>query len=302
MKKLILIDGNAILHRAYHSLPPFKTAKGEVTNAIFGFIRMLFDVLIKEKPDYIGIAWDRKAKTYRHEEFKEYKAQRAAPPDDLYPQLPRLKEVLSAMDIPMMEQDGYEADDILATITSKAEKEDNLKIYILTGDKDALQLVTEKTGVLSPVKGISQMIVYDAAKVEEKMGVTPKQVVDFKALSGDSSDNIPGVPGIGPKQAVALLKKYGDIDNIYAHLEELSPGQKSKLEKGKDSAYLSRKLCRLMMDAPFDLDLKKFETHSIDYPKVEKLFEELEFRSLTTKLREIKTKITPVQESQQSLF
>lgn len=290
------------MHRAYHSLPPFKTANGEVTNAIYGFIRMLFDVILKEKPDYIGIAWDRKAKTYRHEEFKEYKAQRAAPPDDLYPQLPRLKEVLTAMDIPMMEQDGYEADDILATIAAKAEKESDLKTCILTGDKDTLQLVTEKTSVLSPVKGISQMTVYDENKVKEKMGVGPKQIVDFKALSGDTSDNIPGVPGIGPKQAVELLNKYGDLDNIYAHLDELPAGQKNKMEKGKDSAYLSRKLCALMFDAPFDLNLSKFETHTIDYPRVEKLFGELEFKSLVVKLHEIKSRISPARPDQQSLF
>lgn len=302
MKKLILIDGNAILHRAYHSLPPFKTSSGEVTNAIYGFIRMLFDVLLKENPEYIGIAWDRKAPTYRHEEFKEYKAQRAAPPDDLYPQLPRLKEILSAMDIPMLEKDGYEADDILGTISDRAKEEADLETYILTGDKDTFQLVNGKVKVLVPVKGISQMEIYDSNKVIEKMGVRPDQIIDYKALSGDSSDNIPGVPGIGPKQAVELLKKYENLDSIYGHLEELSPGQQKKLTEGKKSAYLSQRLCRLALDAPFTLNLEEFHTHTMDYPKVEKYFEELEFKSLSRKLEEIKKKLTPPDPNQQALF
>ncbi len=302
MKKLILIDGNAILHRAYHSLPPFKTSSGEVTNAIYGFIRMLFDVLLKENPEYIGIAWDRKAPTYRHQEFKEYKAQRAAPPDDLYPQLPRLKAILSAMDIPMLEKDGYEADDILGTISDQAKDLDDLETYILTGDKDTFQLVNDHVKVLTPVKGISNMTIYDTAQVIEKMGVRPDQVIDFKALSGDSSDNIPGVPGIGPKQAVELLKKYENLDGIYNHLEELSPGQQKKLTEGKESAYLSQKLCKLALDAPFTLDLEQFHTHTIDYPKLEKYFDELEFKSLSRKLEEIKKKLTPPDPNQQALF
>lgn len=290
------------MHRAYHSLPPFKTSSGEVTNAIYGFIRMLFDVLLKENPEYIGIAWDRKAPTYRHEEFKEYKAQRAAPPDDLYPQLPRLKEILSAMDIPMLEKDGYEADDILGTISDRAKEEADLETYILTGDKDTFQLVNGKVKVLVPVKGISQMEIYDSNKVIEKMGVRPDQIIDYKALSGDSSDNIPGVPGIGPKQAVELLKKYENLDSIYGHLEELSPGQQKKLTEGKKSAYLSQRLCRLALDAPFTLNLEEFHTHTMDYPKVEKYFEELEFKSLSRKLEEIKKKLTPPDPNQQALF
>ncbi len=290
------------MHRAYHSLPPFKTGYGEVTNAIYGFIRMLFDIMLKENPDYIGIAWDRKAPTYRHEEYKEYKAQRAAPPDDLYPQLPRLKEILAAMDIAMLEKDGYEADDILGTISNQAKDLEELETYILTGDKDTFQLVNDHVKVLAPVKGISNMTVYDTAQVIAKMGIRPDQVIDFKALSGDSSDNIPGVPGIGPRQAVELLKKYNKLDGIYSHLEELSPGRQKKLAEGKDSAYLSQRLCKLALDAPFTLDLEQFHAHTMDYPKVEKFFEELEFKSLSGKLEEIKKKLTPPDPNQQALF
>lgn len=302
MKKLVLIDGNAILHRAYHSLPPFKTSKGETTNAIFGFIRMLFDIYSKVKPDYIGIAWDRKAPTYRHEEYKEYKATRTQPPDDLYPQLPRLKEVLRAFNIPMLEKDGYEADDILGTISHKAEKEPDLETTILTGDKDAFQLVSEKTKILAPIKGVSQTELYNPQKVKEKLGINPDQVVDYKALSGDASDNIPGVPGIGPKQATEMLNKYGSLDEIYKHINELPPGQKKKLEEGKKNAYLSQKLCALMLDAPVKFNLNDYKTHDINFNKVEALFEELEFKTLLKKLEDLKKALAPPDPDQQTLF
>jgi DNA polymerase I len=302
MKKLILIDGNAILHRAYHSLPPFKTSKGEVTNAIYGFLRMLIEIYKKEKPQYLGIAWDRKAPTYRNEEFKEYKAQRAAPPEDLYPQLPRLKQVLEAFHVPMMEMDGYEADDLLGTAAHKAEQEKDVQTVIVTGDQDSFQLVDESIKVMTPIKGISEVIIYDAKKVEEKFGVRPDQIIDYKSLSGDASDNIPGVPGIGPKQATELLKKYGNLDNIYAHLEYLSSGQKKKLDEGRDSAYLSKRIATIQLDAPIDFDIEAFRTHRIDYEKVKKLFEELEFKSLGKKLDELKGLLEEPKAEQQSMF
>jgi DNA polymerase I len=302
MKKMILIDGNAILHRAYHSIPPFKTRSGLVTNAIYGFMRMLFDIYKKEKPDYLGIAWDRAAKTFRHEEFKEYKAQRAAPPDDLYPQLPRLKEILKDFNIPMEEADGSEADDLLGTIAACAEKENDVKIIIVTGDKDTFQLVNEKTHVMTPVIGLSKTETYDTQKVIEKLGIRPDQVIDYKALSGDPSDNIPGVPGIGPKGAVEMLKKYNDLDNIYAHLNELPAGQQKKLTECRESAYLSRRLVTIMHDCPITFNLDHYRTHKINYDRARQHFEELEFTSLIPKLEELKKSMNHVDESQQSLF
>ncbi len=302
MKKLILIDGNAIFHRAYHSLPPFKTAKGEVTNAIYGFLRMLIDLYKKEKPDYLGIAWDRKAPTYRNVEFKEYKAQRPPPPEDLYPQLPRLKQVLEVFNIPMLEMDGYEADDLLGTAAHEAEKEKDLDVIILTGDKDAFQLVTDHVKVMTPIKGISEVELYDAAKVAEKMGVTPQQIIDYKALCGDSSDNIPGVPGIGPKGATELLQKYVTLDEVYKHLGDLSEGMRKKLETGKESAYLSQRIATIQCDAPIKFDIETYRTHRINYEKVHTLFDELEFRSLGKKLDEIKDFLEPPKVTQQSLF
>lgn len=302
MQKLILVDGNAILHRAYHSLPPFKTSKGEVTNAIYGFLRMLFDIYSRQKPDYIGIMWDRKAPTFRHKEYKEYKATRSAAPDDLYPQLPRLKQVLEAFGIPQLEMDGYEADDLLGTMAHCAEKEQDLNVLIVTGDKDALQLVTEKTTVMAPIKGMNHVLMYTPQVVEEKMGVRPDQIVDYKALCGDSSDNIKGVAGIGPKQAVELLKQYNTLENIYAHLDQLTPGQQKKFEDNREVAYLSQRLCQITRSAPLPFRLDDYKTHRIDYTKVEQLFHELEFQSLIKKLETLRKTLVPVAAEQTSLF
>jgi DNA polymerase I len=288
MPKLILIDGNAILHRAYHSLPPFKTSRGETTNAIYGFLRMLFDIYVKVRPDYLGIAWDRKAPTFRHTEYKEYKATRAAPPEDLYPQLPRLKQVLETFHIPMLEMDGYEADDMLGTAASNAEKTPDLETLIVTGDQDTLQLVHGNTRVMAPIKGISEVTIYDADAVKAKFGVTPEQIIDYKALCGDTSDNIPGVPGIGPKQASELLQKYGTLNAVYDHLEDLTPARRRKLEDGRESAYMSQKIATIQLDAPITFNLDDFRTHRIDYDKANAFFQELEFRSLGKKLDEVR--------------
>jgi len=293
MKKLILIDGNAILHRAYHSLPPFKTTKGEVTNAIYGFLRMLLEIYAKEKPDYLGIAWDRQAPTFRHQQFKEYKATRAAPPDDLYPQLPRLKQVLETFHIPMLEMDGFEADDLLGTAARLAEKEKDLRTIIVTGDQDSFQLVRGNTLVMAPVKGISKVMIYDADAVERKFGVRPEQIIDYKALCGDPSDNIPGVPGIGPKQAAVFLSKYGTLDNLYAHLNDLSPAQRRKLEDGRASAYMSQKIATIELNVPIKFNLDEFRAHRVDYEKANALFDELEFSSLKKKLDELKKLLDP---------
>lgn len=306
MKKIILIDGNAIFHRAYHSIPPFKTSQGEVTNAIYGFLRMLFDLLKKENPDYIAIAWDRAAPTFRSETYQEYKAQRAAPPDDLYPQLPRLKQLLELFHIPLFEMDGYEADDILGTLACQAKTNPDLFTFILTGDKDALQLVNGNTTVMTPLIGLSKVKLYDPIQVERDFGVKPQQIIDYKALCGDNSDNIPGVPGIGPKQATALLQKYQTFENVYQHLEELSPGQRKKLEEGREKGFMSKKLVTMQCDAPIHLELEKYQPQATEFDKIRKLFEELEFNSLVKKLEELEknsTQSAAVAENlQQSLF
>jgi len=302
MNKLILIDGNAIFHRAYHSIPPFRTQSGEVTNAIYGFMRMFIDIFMKESPDYIVVAWDMAEPTFRHKEFKEYKANRPPPPDDLFVQLPRLKALIDVFGVTMLEHAGDEADDIIGTVSKMAEGIDDLRTIIITGDKDAFQLVNDKTFVMTPVKGISIVEVYDEYKVKEKMGIRPDQVVDFKALSGDPSDNIPGVPGIGKKGAVDLLDAYDNLDGVYAHLDEIPAGKKKKLVEGKDSAYLSQRLATIIKDCDVDTELEHFKVKALDYNEILRQFEALEFKSLEKKVLALKNKMPVIADSQQSLF
>jgi DNA polymerase-1 len=194
--------------------------------------------------------------------------------------MPRPKEVLNAFGIPNLEMDGYEADDLLGTAAREASKHHDLQTIILTGDRDALQLVTGHVKVLAPLKGITETILYDEQKVAESMGVKPTQIIDYKALCGDSSDNIPGAPGIGPKQARELINKYNTLEELYKHLQDLPPGQQKKLEKGRESAFLSKHLVTIQQNAPVRFDLEDFHTHKVDYQKVHDLFQELEFKSL----------------------
>ncbi len=280
MQKLLLIDGNAIFHRAFHSLPLLTNQKGEYTNAIYGFLKMLFDILIKESPQYLMIAFDHRDKTFRHQEFVDYKANRSEPPPQLYPQLPRLLEILQALGIPCFQQSGFEADDLIGTLATQSQKSADLHCCILTGDRDAFQLVSEQVTVIMPIKGISVIEKYTPALVEAKMGLKPTQIIDYKALRGDSSDNIPGVKGIGEKQAVAFLQKYGDLDTLYQHLSELTPAQRQKLEQNKEIAYLSRRMATIICDMPIELNLEKAKMHDLDEAKAAALLTDLDIKSL----------------------
>jgi len=302
MKKLILIDGNAIFHRAFHALPLFKTAKGEYTNAVYGFLRMFIEIMRREKPDYVAVAFDRAAPTFRHEQYEEYKANRPPPPEQLYPQLPCLKEALEVFNVPVFEMDGYEADDIIGTITQKAEMQPDVKTIIVTGDRDALQLVTAKTHVMAPLRGISEVIEYTPDKVKEKTGLDPEQIVDYKALKGDPSDNIKGISGIGEKQAVMLLQKYHDLENIYRHLDELTEAQRKKFETGKEDAIFSKKLATIVQDVPIKIDLENCHPKKAQYKKVKELFDRLEFKTLLKQIESLKDFIEPDEAAQQSLF
>ncbi|MBD3270305.1 hypothetical protein GF376_02165 [Candidatus Peregrinibacteria bacterium] len=304
MKKLLLIDGNAIFHRAFHALPLFQNSKGEYTNAIYGFLKMLFDVIQNEQPDYLATTFDHKDETFRHKEFSEYKANRAAPPEELYPQMPRLFDILHAMDIPVFQAPGFEADDIIGTLSKQAEADSQLQTLILTGDKDTFQLVSDQTFVITPQKGMSQSTKYDAQGVIQKMGIRPDQVIDYKALRGDSSDNIPGVKGIGEKQAIELLQKYDNLKKIYENLDQLTVSQKKKLETEKEMAYLSQKMATILRDMPIKLDLEKccFLRHPSE--KAHQLMEDLEFKSLTGHMQKyLKYVDQKIQaETQSSLF
>lgn len=306
LKKLFLIDGNAIIHRAFHALPPFKTPKGELVNAVYGFASMLLNILNKEKPDYIAVSFDMKGKTFRHEEYEDYKATRVKAPDELYGQIPRIKELVKTFEIPIYEIEGFEADDVLGTLAKQAEDIPEIKTYIFTGDMDTLQLVTKDTYVMAPAKGLKDPIVYDTQKVLGKYGIKPTQIPDMKGLQGDPSDNIKGVPGVGPKTARTLLQKYGSIENIYTHLEEITGKVHENLKNDEDSAYKSRRLATIVTDVPMKLNLDECRTHEYDQEKVHSLFQELNFKTLMTRLDKFHTHSTEKKQAensaQQALF
>lgn len=304
MKKLLLIDGNAIFHRAFHALPLLTDARGNYTNAVYGFTKMLFEILKIEKPDFLAIAFDHKDKTFRHHEFVEYKANRAAPPPELYPQLPVLLKLLEVFEIPLFQKTGFEADDIIGTLSKQAEQSESLQTSILTGDKDAFQLVDDRVRVIVPQKGMSETTTYDPSEVERKMGLRPDQIVDYKALRGDASDNIPGVKGIGDKQAVEMLQKYDNLDNLYQHLEELKPAQRQKLADNRETAYLSRKMATIIRDMPIKLDLEQCKLHTWPMENAREALTSLGFKTLLKNLGDLSLlfETRQHQERQPSLF
>jgi DNA polymerase I len=296
MKKLFLIDGNAIIHRAFHAIPKhFSDTEGAPTNAVYGFTSMLLNIINGQNPEYLAVSFDRPAKTFRHKEFAEYKATRTKAPDELYAQIPRIKEVVEAFNIPIHEIDGFEADDVLGTLSVQAtnHKED-LETYIVTGDMDTLQLVNDKVRVFAPQSGFKAAKIYTPDQVVEKHGLNPDQIIDFKALKGDSSDNIPGVPGIGDKGATTLLQKYKTLDTIYENLDEITGSIHDKLAQNKELAYKSQYLATIVLDVPVTLKLEDCGTLDFDEEKIAELFEFLRFRSLLIKLDRAKNPDTGI--------
>ena len=301
-KRLVVIDGNHLIHRAFYAIQaPLKTSSGEQTNAIFGFASMLLNLIEAEQPDYIALTFDEHAPTFRHEKHEEYKATRVKAPDELYAQIPRIREMIKRFKIPIYSKEGYEADDMMGTLAKKAEKE-GLTTYLVTGDMDMLQLIDPKTFVVFPHKGYKDPIVYDAEKVYEKYHIHPNQVVDYKALIGDVSDNIKGVDGIGPKGASDLLEKYKTLDGIYEHLDELSEIQRNKLAKDENAAYFAQSLAQIVTDVPCDYKKEETDVKKLDYLGLQSFFEEMEMKSLQKRLK----KITPTEKlqpkDQMSLF
>ncbi len=283
-KKLVLIDGHALAYRAYHALPDdLKTSRGELTNAVYGFTSMLLNVLRDEEPTHIAVTFD-KGPTFRHEIYSEYKAHRAKMPDELRSQMDRVREVVETLDIPIYEQEGYEADDVLGTLTRQAEAE-GIETLIVTGDMDLLQLVDERVEVLTSRWRFSDTVTYDVDRVRERYGgLSPEQLVNYKALIGDKSDNIPGVYGVGEKTATKLIKKYGSLEAIYEHLDEVGSRFRSRLEEQREKAFLSRRLVEIARDAPLELDLEACRVRTFDYDDVLDLFHRLEFSSLIDRL------------------
>ncbi|MDR0425789.1 MAG: DNA polymerase I [Clostridiales bacterium] len=251
MGKLILIDGNSLINRAYYALPPLTNADGVPTQAVFGFATMLVKMIQDYAPDSIVAAFDLPGGTFRHTMYEGYKATRKGMPDELAVQMPLLKTMLRLMGITVAEKAGYEADDVIGTLA----KRHGDRTYILTGDRDSLQLIDEKTGVILTKRGITETVTVTADTMSELFNMTPAQVLDYKALAGDSSDNIPGVAGIGEKTALDLLVKYGDLDSVYRNLDAITGKLKEKLENGRDSAYLSYKLARIDCEVPLEIGL-----------------------------------------------
>lgn len=284
-KKLILIDGNAIIHRAYHALPPFTTKQGELVNAVYGFASTLLSVIAEFQPDYVVASFDLAGKTFRHSKFEDYKANRVKADDELYAQIPRVKEVVKAFNIPIYEKEGFEADDVIGTIATRIKQNGtNIETIIVTGDMDTLQLVGEKTSVYTMRRGLSDSILYDKEKVFGRYGLSPEQIIDYKALRGDPSDNIPGVKGIGEKTAVTLLQKYATLDGVYENISEIKGAVKEKLERDKAQAYLSRELATISLDAPIEFELEKALLKDFNRETIVKLFSELNFFSLIKRL------------------
>jgi DNA polymerase-1 len=286
--KLVLIDGHALAYRAFHALPEdMKTSQGELTNAVFGFTSMLLNVLSAEKPTHIAVTFD-KGLTFRHEVYADYKAHRAKMPDEMRSQMARIRQVVDVLGIPIFEQEGYEADDLLGTLARQAGEEGvDVDTLIVTGDMDLLQLVDEHTRVLTSRWRFSDTVIYDLEGVKRRYeGLTPDQLVDLKAMMGDKSDNIPGVPGVGEKTAIRLLQECGDLDAVYEHLDGVQARFRNKLEAGRDLAFLSRRLATIARDAPVQLDLDACRVRAFDRDAVMDLFRELEFRSLVERLPE----------------
>lgn len=279
--KLLIFDGNSILNRAYYAIRALSTRDGRPTNGIFGFLKLYHKYLNLSKPDMVAVSFDLREKTFRHKMYADYKAQRKGMPEDLAAQMEPLKALLRAMNVTILEQAGYEADDIIGTV-SRYCVEQGYECDIVSGDRDDFQLADPGVRILMPVTraGASEMEIYDTAAIQEKFGLTPNQLIDVKAIQGDTSDNIKGVPGIGEKGALELIRQYGSLDEVYAHLDDLKPALRTKLENGKDSAYLSYDLAKICREVPLELNPEALKVAEFDVSSLISQLEDLELQSI----------------------
>lgn len=287
-KKLAIIDGKSVFYRGYYAMPGLSTNDGTPTGGVYGFAVMALEVIKKLKPDYVCVAWDKPKTNIRKrlEMYPEYKAGRKPAPPDFYAQVPMLHDLLDAFGWPLYELDDYEADDIMGTLATKAAKKD-IETMLVTSDMDMLQLVDPHIHVFALKKGLSNIELYSPASFTAKYGIRPDQFLDLKALKGDSSDNIPGVPGIGEKGAIDLLKSYETLDGVYDNLALIKDNLRKKLEAGKDSAYLSKKIAAIWIDAPVELDLEALDVNKCQPEKIRDLLQKFEFRTLARQLPEV---------------
>jgi DNA polymerase-1 len=271
MNILLVVDGNGLMHRAYHALPPFRTAKGIPTHVVYGFFSILYKAISDFQPTHLVICFDTPAKTFRNDLNKEYQSQRPKIADDFIQQIPMVKEVLDSGNIIHLEKDGYEGDDVIGTVTKRGEKE-GFQVLILTGDKDMMQLINERVSTVTPDIGFSKTKVYTEKEVVEKMGVPPKQIIDLKALCGDPSDNYKGADGIGPKTAQKLLLEFQTVDNVIAHAENLPEGRiKENIKKGIDDIKMGKQLATILTDISISFNLTDSKWIGFIEPLREKL-------------------------------
>lgn len=293
-EKIMIVDGSSLLYRAFYALPLLTTKEGIYTNGIYGFLTMLYKVMEEKEPDYISIVFDKKGPTFRHEEYKEYKGTRQSTPSELVQQFPMIREILDAMNVKYLELSGFEADDIAGTLAKMGEDK-GLEVILVTGDKDYLQLATDKTKVLITRKGITDMEEFNRVTIIEEYGITPEQLIDLKGLMGDQSDNIPGVPGIGEKTGLKLLKEYGTIENVYENLDNITAKRlKENLIEHKDLAFLSRRLGEIVTHVPIDMEIEDLKIEEPDWEKLMKMYENLEFNSL---IKKFSSEYTPEEET-----
>ena len=284
-ERLMLLDGYGLVYRGYFALPPLTTSKGELVNGVFGFASIVLRGIADLQPDYLAVSFDLPGPTFRHDQFAAYKATRQRMPDDLRDQFPKVREVVKALRIPVYEMAGYEADDVIGTITRQLEANEDIETTIVTVDLDMLQLVTPRTRLMTTRSGVENTVMYDVAKIDERFGLRPDQMVDYKALKGDPTDNIPGVPGVGEKTAAKLIRDFGSLDAMFERIDDVTPEKlRDKLREHFDQIQMGRELSRIVRDLPIRIDLEAARLRDYDRDTVVRLFREYEFRTLIERL------------------
>lgn len=297
LKRFIILDGNAITHRAYHALPALTTKKGELVNAVYGFLLVLFKTIKEFQPDFIAACFDLPAPTFRHEKYKEYKAKRPPAPPELYAQLPKIKKVLKSFNIAVFEKEGYEADDLIGTLAQLVQRKQifpRVESIIVSGDSDTFQLVNPSTKVYFLRKGVKDTVLYDEQLVREKYdGLLPGQLPDFKALKGDPSDNVPGIKGVGEKGALSLIQSFGSLERLYESLKQkdvlataIKPKLKDLILQQKEQAIFSKDLVHIKIDVPLELQLESCRWGQYEKGQAAQSLKDLEFYSLLSKIPE----------------
>jgi DNA polymerase I len=285
MERLMLLDGYGLVYRGYFALPPLTTSKGELVNGVFGFASIVLRGIQDLQPDYLAVSFDLPGPTFRHEKYADYKATRVKMPDDLRDQFPKVREVVKALRIPVYEMPGYEADDVIGTITRQLDPREDLETTIVTVDLDMLQLVTPRVRLMTTRSGVENTVMYDVDRIDERFGLRPDQMIDYKALKGDPTDNIPGVPGVGEKTAAKLIREFNDLEALFARLDEVTPEKlRDKLAEHREQVFMGRELSTIVRDLPIEIDLDAARLADYDRDTVVRLFREYEFRTLIERL------------------